>query len=219
MLSRLPALAAWVIWLVTVSPAQAIDPSIFVGTIDVKFQPMQSAGVREGCSLVYNVVGQDHAYRQGKLISLIGNITFATKKDRSNVGLALKVVTINAFDKKAKPESPFFAYLQTSHGTTARSKSFQYDSPDTPGARIFLYRLDEDVMKVLEDITSGAPVTIGFNRRKGGMDVLVSLDLSVAETTATDSGFNHRHSDEMVEQFALCNGELAKQASAQLEAK
>lgn len=205
--------------LISVTPSRALDLSALVGTIEVQFQPLQSGGARQGCSLVYHVVGQDHVYRQGRLIGLVGNITFSTNKNHSNVGLSLKIGTINALDDNAKPEHPFFAYLQTLHGTTARSKFVQADSPDTLGARIFTYPLDEDAMKVLEDIVSGAPVTIGFNRVKDGLDVLIPLDLSIAETTASDTGFDHRHSDEMLRQFAQCTADVAKQVKVKVESR
>lgn len=202
---------------ITTTPAQAVDPSIFVGTMGVQFQPMQSAGIREGCTLVYRVVGQDWAYRKGDLISLAGSIVYATNENRTNVGLSLKIGTINAFDNSAKPEPPFFAYIQTPHGTTARSKFVQADGE--PGFRLFTFQLDGDTVKVLADISTGKPATIGFNRKKDGLDVLSPLDLSVAETTASDTGLNRRQSNEMFRQFRSCVDELNEQVLKQPEAK
>jgi hypothetical protein len=126
---------------------------------------------------------------------------------------------IDSLDPNAKPEPPFFAYLQTPHATTAGSKVIQYDS-DMPGFRLFVYQLDGEVLKVYEDILSGAPVTIGFNRKKGGLDVLVPLDLQVVEPTiAADGSIKRRRSGEMLEQFAVCNNEVTEQVQKQLDGK
>jgi hypothetical protein len=203
----------------TATPIQALDLSPIVGTMEVEFQPMQSAGIKEGCTLVYRVVGQDHAYRKGNLISLAGNIAYWRNEQRSNIVLGFKIGMIDSLDPNAKPEPPFFAYLQSPHGTTAGSKAHQNDS-DMPGFRLFVYRLDGDILKVYEDILSGAPVTIGFNRRKGGLDVLVPLDLRVAETTVSaDGSINRRRSDDMLGQFAVCALEVTEQVQRQLESK
>ena len=199
-------------------PTQALDLAPLIGTMEVEFQPMQSAGNREGCTLVYHVVGQDHAYRQGKLIGLVGNIAYAAFKNRGDVGLALKIGTIDALESNAKPESPFFAYIQTPHGTTARSKFVQFDS-DTPGSRLFVYQLDEGAMSVFKDIADGAPVTIGFNRKKDGLDVLVPLDLHVVESTASDTGVKRRRSNEMLLQFFSCVAEVTERAQKQFNRK
>ena len=130
---------------------------------------------------------------------------------RSNVGLSFKVGMIDPLDPNAKPEPPFFAYLQTPHGTTAGNKNLQYDS-DTPGHRVFLYQLDGEERNVFKDIVNDAPVTIGFNRKKGGLDVLLPLDLRVAESTVSaDGSINRRRSDEMLDQFAVCTAEVTKQ--------
>ena len=130
----------------TATPIQALDLSSFVGTVYVQFQPMQSAGIKDGCTLVYQVVGQDHAYRKGNLISLTGNIAYHTNSDRSNVGLSLKIGTLDSLDHNAKMEPPAFAYIQTPHGTTARSKFAQADGES--GFRLFTFQLDDDTLKV-----------------------------------------------------------------------
>lgn len=57
------------------------DDSIY-GTHAVVFQPVQSAGSLQGCTLVYRAVQADYAYRRGKPIVIVGNIAvhqFGTK--------------------------------------------------------------------------------------------------------------------------------------------
>ncbi|MEO7861758.1 MAG: hypothetical protein ABIU05_15250 [Nitrospirales bacterium] len=204
----------------TANPLQALDLSSLTGTTEVQFQPMQSAGIKEGCTLVYRAVGRDYTNRKGNLISLAGNVGYQTNKQRNNVVLSLKIGMIDSLDHGARPEAPFFAYLQSPHGTTAKSELVQFDSPDMPGFRVFVYELDEDVLKVYKDIVDGVPVTIGFNRRKGGLDVLVPLDLNVAESMITaDGSIKRRRSNEMLLEFLECVTDVTEQAQKQLQGK
>jgi hypothetical protein len=203
--------------IVVTSTAHAFDLTDFTGTMEVEFSPMQSSGIREGCALVYRVVGQDFTPGKGDLVSLAGNILFSTSKQRTNVGLSLKIGTKRTLDREASVEPPFFAYLQSPHGTTARSKHMQFDSPDTPGFRVFMFALDDNAMKVYKDIADGVPITIGFNRRDGGMDILVPIDLSVAETTmAADGSYVRRRSDEMLLKFVNCVGDVTHQVQLRM---
>jgi hypothetical protein len=194
--------------------ATALDASEFAGTVSVEFHAMQTAGVLGGCTLVYTLAQQDFVYRKGTVISIVGNIAYFTNKDQDMIGLSLKIGTMESLNKTAKPEAPFYAYIQTPHGTTAKSK-FQSTAADTAGAKLFIYELDEGSMAVLEDILEGQPVTIGFNRHKHGMDVLTPLDLHVAKSTVNSDGSIKRHrTDEVLDNFASCVGDLTAQVKA-----
>ncbi len=189
----------------------ALDMSQFAGTVSVEFQPVQAAGVLGGCTLVYRVAQQDFVYRNGTLITIVGNIAYFTNKNQDMIGLSLKIGTVDSFSKTAKPEAPFYAYIQTPHGTTAKSKMLSTAS-DTAGAKIFVYELDKGSMAVLEDILNGQPVTIGFNRHKDGMDVLSDLDLHVVTSAAASDGSIKRYrTDDAIDKFASCVGDLTTQ--------
>lgn len=199
-------------------PVQALDLSPLVGTVQVQFQPVQSQGLTEGCTLIYRVIGQDHAYRKGDLASLGGNIAIWSNQQRNNIVLMLKIGIIDGIGAKATSTLPFFAYLQTPHGTTAKNKIAQNDSE--PGFRLFVYDLKGDAAKVYEDILNGEAVTIGFNRHKDGLDVLVPLDLHIADTSiSSDGSFVRRQSDEMLVDFARCGSDVIGQVLHQMELK
>ena len=195
----------------------ALDLLPLVGTMEVEFQPMQSAGIRHGCTLGFRVIGQDHAYRKGHLVSLSGNIGYQANEERTIAALSLKIGTLDSLDPMSQPEAPFFAYIQSPHGTTARSKAVQFDSPDMPGFRHFVFSLDDNTIKVYKDIIDGASLTIGFNRNKGGLDVLVPLDLHVAESTiAADASITRRRSNEMLIQFLECATDVTRQVQKRI---
>jgi len=55
-------------------------------------------------------------------------------------------------------------------------------------------------------------VTIGFNREKGGLDVLVPIDLKVFDAEYSDSGkVVRKRSNEAITQFLGCYKELLEQ--------
>jgi len=58
----------------TVSTTQAFgqDVSVLAGTYEVAFLPVQSAGKKLGCSLVYKAIALDRVYEQGKPTLLNG---------------------------------------------------------------------------------------------------------------------------------------------------
>lgn len=198
------------------TPVWAADMSSLEGTFEVQFRPMQTEGIREGCSLTFNTVGRDYATRQGSLVSLIGNITFSRNKARTAIILSLKLGVVSILDEHPKPEAPYFAYIQTPMATTATHTYAQFDSPDTDGAKMFVYQLDDEVMKVMEDMANQQPLIIGFNRRKGGMDILVPLDLMVFESVATPQGIQRRRSPAMLHNYLSCTSEVTAQVQKQL---
>jgi hypothetical protein len=197
-----------------------IDLTPLIGTVEVSFQPLQTAGVRNGCSLVYRAIGPDHAYRRGSLVSLVGNIAYLVSKEKNNAVFSLKLGTLDVdMDmKSARREAPYFAYLQTSHGNTAKSKTvgiFSEEQGGDQGYRVFVYALDDNVLQVLGDIAKGTNMSIGFNRSQGGLDVLVPIDLRVAKSAIGNAGMVSRHqSDHMLMEFVTCVSDVTKELSS-----
>ena len=73
-------------------------------------------------------------------------------------------------------------------------------------------------MKVYGDIINGTAITIGFDRSKGGLDVLVPLDLKVAESTiAADGSITRRRSDEGLLLFIDCVSEVTEEVQNHLK--
>lgn len=196
----------------TLMETQILELSSAVGAIKVTFVPEQSAGIIDACALLYRVIGQDNVYQRGNLFVLEGNISYGNNPDRSLSYLKIKIGMYDTLDFSGRPEPPFFAYIQTAHGTTARSRFNQFDSPDWPGYRHFIFAFDENAVKVISDLMFGAPVTIGFNRMKGGPDVLVPLDLNVVNTRVSEAGVTRYRSKKTLHEFSACAEDVTKQA-------
>lgn len=201
---------AFVVWMASLQVHATTNPSVIAGTIKIDFQPMQSAGAKNGCSLIYDAVISDNVYQQGELTLLSGNITYMISAKGGLSTLGLKIGLMNTLNPNTRIEPPFFAYIQSLNGTTSKSKSISNDS-DIPGFRLFDFQIDENSARVIDDILNGLPIEIGFNRKQGGLDVLVPLDLLVAESTISDSGLEHRKSNEMISKFRSCFVEVSQQ--------
>jgi hypothetical protein len=148
------------------------------GTHWVQFQPQQSMGELEGCSLVFLTVVRDFKYKNGDYIALNGSINLS--KVKNNFGLSFK---IGAKDMNAGTpfERPAFAYIQTKNATTAKSALSTFDGE--PGYSFYVYNAtDKEPSQVLMDVVENAKVQIGYNFKVGGLDVLAPLDLFVVNS-------------------------------------
>ena len=176
------------------------------GTYKLSFQSMTSAGVLNGCSLLFGAAIRDYAYLNGKPVLVVGNITYF---QNNNPGLVLKLGLIDYLGPKKVASPPFYAYIRTENGTTSGAKYLSAAS-DLPGYKTFIYQFDERSTKVLGDLLDGQNPTIGFNREEHGLDVTFQLDLNVADTKEYSAGkLQHIYSTEPKEAFKKCFIELA----------
>ena len=163
--------------------ASAADDSVF-GTHWVKFQPIQVAGDLQGCQLTFLTVTADHVYLKGNQVAINGSIALSVN-DRA-LGLMLKVGLKDLSSPSSTFERPTFAYLQTVSGSTAQSRQKSKDGEE--GYKLFVYNAtDNNTMKVLTELTTSGKASIGYSRKVGGMDVLVPLDLMVADSEYTQN--------------------------------
>lgn len=179
--------------------ATAADDSVF-GTHWVKFQPIQVGGVLQGCELVFLAMTDD---RNGKHVAVNGSIVLGG--DDKGLGLLLKI-GLKDMALGSPFERPAFAYLQTASASTAKAKQQSFDDGEE-GYKSFVYSTtDTAILELLTELMSTRKVTIGYNRKSGGMDVLVPLDLMVidSEYTAAQKVLR-KYSPDAALGFADCN--------------
>lgn len=193
--------------------ANALDDDSIIGTHSVKFQPIQVGGELQGCTLVYMAVQYDDAYPDGKPVVIVGNI--GTGQFGANVILTLKVGVKNLVGN-GPIVRPNFAYLQTKSYSTAKVKQSARNGDE--GFRLYVYSLfDPKVLDLYKEIMDSGKVTVGFNRKKDGMDVLVPIDLSVSDAESPDGDkVVRKRSNEAVSNFAICSTTLLNQAKESL---
>jgi len=188
------------------------DRFALAGTAQVIFSPVQHEGTLSGCTLVFKAIAPDSVYRNGKLVFLNGNITIYSGPKRDKWTFLLKLATADLPLEPLKLEPPYFAYLQSAHGTTSRSVIRSADGDSGSGSRLFSFQINEDTLPILFDIMDGHEIKIGFNREKDGMDVIVPLDLSISDTDVTAKGVVRKHSKNAVVSFRSCFSTIFKDA-------
>ena len=193
--------------------ANALDDDSIIGTHSVSFQPIQVGGELQGCTLVYMAVQYDGAYPDGKPVVIVGNI--GINQFGANVILTLKVGVKNLVGNGTIVR-PNFAYLQTKSYSTAKVKQKAMNGDE--GFRLYAYSLfDSTVINLYGEIIDSGKVTVAFNRKKGGMDVLVPIDLSVSDVEYLDGDkVVRKRSNEAVSNFAICSTTLQNQAKESL---
>jgi hypothetical protein len=167
--------------LLVTSSAWSADDSVF-GTHWVKFEPFQVAGQLKGCQLVYLAVVADRMYMNGDSVAVNGSI-FYRITEGNKLGIAFKIGLKN-LSKRGPFERPHFAYFQTANGSTAAATQEVFDGD--AGYKLFTYNATESIVqKVFLEMVDSRKVTIGYNRSRGGGDVMLPLDLMVVDSEYT----------------------------------
>lgn len=192
----------------TFDVACAQDDSIY-GTVKVTFQPVQSLGETWGCTFVYSAVYPDSVYLKGTPIAIDGNISLLQFGEKLGLQLKIGVKKLAGIGSIKPPE---FAYLKTDNYSTAKAKQVIRDGD--AGHRLFDYSMYElSAIGVYNEMLESGKVTIAFNRKKDGMDVLVPVDLRVADSEVLKKKKVKREiSDKSLHDFAECAAKLSYQA-------
>lgn len=178
------------------------------GTNQVYFEPSLSNGELKSCALVYQAVQPDHRYKNGKPILIVGNI--GVSSFNSDLIYMFKI-GIKDLDSQESQQlaSPNFAYLQVGSKTTVKFQQKSMDGDN--GFRLIAFQFNESSSKFITEMIDSGMVTIGFNRSKNGLDVLVPIDLRVSETTYSESSVIRKRSDVATNGFTDCYLKLIKQ--------
>ena len=176
-----------------------------VGTTYTTAHPQFSDGRLNGCTIEFGVLVQDYTYRQGAF-ALVGG-SFGMLSANNNVAVTLKVVVqdIDSATMALTPSPPASAYIVS--GTTTTKPFFLGKYPsDTPGALFSVFQLDGAAPILLDGIDQEKMI-IAFNRREGGADMRVTIDLTV-EGTADDG--RKTVSTKASQEYLACSTSLLK---------
>lgn len=176
------------------------------GTYSVEFQPKSTQGELNGCMLVYFATYKDYTYHHGSDYAITGSIGVIFAKD--SLALVLKAGPAK-LDAKIKTEEPYFTFAKTKDISTARFKGKSFTGENNSKLSVFQLLENLEVLDFVQSLTSEKSVSIGYNLKKGGMDVVVPIDLTVKDTTITnDRGYARVNSDEMLDSFVGCYSSL-----------
>ena len=212
-MTRIVAAAVLFVALLSQSPtsvAQSIPlPEAIYGTNSVEFGPNYTDGSLVGCTLIYRALIRDYVYRIGEPSLVYGSFGLMTVKGQ--VGGVLKVVVEDFSVTNGKlittPTQPARANIRTATGLTTTQSFVASSASDQPGGLFSVFRADENFINLLIASMESQKATVMFNRRAGGMDVPVELDLTVV---ATDEKGSRSRSPKPLVAFTECIGQLVK---------
>ena len=140
--------------------------------------PIFQDGRLTGCSLVFDVIVQDHRYKAGALTQASGSVTVWGAEGHIGAGIKLGLATI-------APDSPPFekpatAFLVSGLETNAGDLIGTAESP-TPGFGNFFYQMSDATMEGIVAITAGR-LTVGYTRPGGTTAQTFDLNIPAAES-------------------------------------
>jgi hypothetical protein len=181
---------------------------MMLGTIYTKVIPGFRDGRLNACMIEFSVLAQDWVYKQGAYIKVGGSFGLVSAEGR--LGTALKVLlydhepgTMNFF-----PSATASAYFISGTGTTKDAMVGSFPS-DIPGAIFVIFKLTPTFDIILQGLADG-DVPIAVARRRGGTDIQIHIDTSVADTTPTEQ---RKRSNDATLAFANCAKDLIKSAA------
>jgi hypothetical protein len=192
------------------TPAQQMELLMIrlVGTTAVNALPQFADGKLSSCLLEYSLIARDDQYRQGGFMKVFGS--FGLMEAKGSVAITLKIVVQDIDMKTAefRPSPPANSYFVFGTETSKASLVGKYPS-DTPGAQFSVFKPLPTDEKIVDALDKGK-ITVAFNRRDGGADIVIPIDLTVSNTD--DAGKKTR-SQQMILDFHTCTGELLKGTS------
>ncbi len=172
-------------------------------TYEAYADDLSSGGEKTGCTLVFGAVVAEYAYRQGKPTFVTGNLSVSTNKD-GNMLSGLKIVLRDVSDESGRETAPFAPYRISAVGKSGKSNIgsiVNTAESDTPGGRFSIFYLDDRFFDIIDRMIEKNELLIQYNRRDGGQDMRVAVDLS--------KGDNPGKGNKVVGRFIDCLGGMA----------
>jgi hypothetical protein len=174
------------------------------GTLSVKPMMQYKEGVVDACGFDFTAMAFDYSYKGGDPFILNGS--FAVRQYRSEtLAIAYKVGTLVWSGDELKPEAPHMAWIKFGKHIF---KSKTVSDSDSDGYRLYAVGMSNEFKNIIPVIQKQQEVFVGFNRKDGGLDVVVKLDLNVRETNAVKDKFVRTRDKNLGPEFIACFGEL-----------
>lgn len=201
--------------LTVATPALAVSAP---GTLATSAAPITHGGNRTGCEIDFSAVVADFAYKQGAWVHLTGSLVLNGYGENNTVrpSLTVKLVVSDmasgSGEYKLTPSAPTTVTLIGKGEVSNRGAFIASIAGETPGSLISAFRFDDTFAPVLERILDEGQLVVAFNRREGGLDVRVPIDLRVEDWSAAGA----KRSDATQLAFASCSTSLLAEINAKL---
>lgn len=176
-------------------------------TLSVFTQPIMASGKLAGCSLVFEGLAHDYAYRNGKLIKFDGSVNIMGTGDKTAVTLKIVVNELHSTENSMvvyRPSPPSRVYLVGADLTNNNSSILSVAPTDVEGGIFAVFNLSPAISLIIDGLHE-KKLTIAFNQMGGGMDIVVPINLTVAKTAKDGKSV---FSDQIVSDFLICSQSL-----------
>ena len=153
------------------------------GTVSVTSDSITAQGDPVSCGFSFTALHVDDIYKSGAPIKVAGS--FAIRRMKKQLFLLYKIGVFDMVGLKLTPAPPFFVWMRFGK---VLIKATNKANSDSPGYILFTAPLPEDPKPLLDALAQQHEVTLGFNRRNGGADVVLNLDMSVRNTYFETTG-------------------------------
>lgn len=172
------------------------------GTLSVYHEPLMSEGALRGCTFVFEHLTQDHKYLAGDFLRSSGSFGLMSGGG-DTVAVVVKVIS-----KLVKPSLTINAeqydlaraYLVGSNHIGNLDALVDAYESEQPGGIFAVYHLEQSAPQLF-DLIENRRATVAIAPPGGGMDILLSIDLSV--TSVNDDGTRSYSAGSMT-QFTSC---------------
>lgn len=160
------------------SPEMFAAARLIEGTSFVTPMVQSHEGITDACGFEFKAMSFDTAYLGGDPVIINGSLAIRLFNPKA-VGIAYKLGTFQFEGTELKSSAPTFAWIKVGSVLIKPKKSVPSDSE---GYTLYISELPSDMKSFLKALYEQQEVKVGFNRREGGMDVVVPIDLSVRDT-------------------------------------
>lgn len=196
--------------------SQAADPMAELaqkleGTIYVIPHRESADGVLSACGLEFAAMKRDFSTKQGAPVKIVGSFYLRLRK-KAAIMYTLKLGMYDGFSSE-NGFAPHNAFIRAPDGK-APIKAIRVPA-ENAGFALFVGLLDDEVIAAYAAIAEKSQLVVGFNRKAGQQDVIVSLDLTVVDMQIKDNEVVRARSNKPVAEFMSCSGDLFEDAKSQ----
>jgi hypothetical protein len=144
-----------------------------VALANLAFDERTSGGTLNACELVYTIVYEDNIYRRGDPVVLRGAFNMFDAGEGKGMGLGFKITMFDVVADKPKLAPINYAFISAKGQSYAGKEITTGDAED--GGLLVVYDI-VNIPSLYAALLSGN-IELNFNRRTGGSDVSVPVNL------------------------------------------
>jgi len=181
------------------------------GTLFVVPHRDSADGQLESCGLEFSALMSPDQAMKAAPVKISGSF-YLRLLPQGGLAYMLKLGVFDGFVSTVAV-APANAFIRATNSNAPKKGVREKSASD--GYALFIGAVDSEVVAAYSEIAEKKQLVVGFNREPGQRDTLFTIDLTVVDTSmGKDGQVLRKRSDEPVNQFLACSGDLAKLATA-----